>query len=72
MQIPSGHGGLHGQGYFWSTTGGLKGYLGPWGSFGSLLGVLLVHYRGNTEHWGLLAYCWGTTSTRGIQGQGNS
>ena len=30
-----------------------------------------MHYRGNTEdretgaYWGLLAYCWGTTSSRG-------
>ena len=54
MQIPSGHGGLHGQGYFWGTAGGLNGYLGPCSTFGPLLGVLLVLYKGNTDLWGLL------------------
>ena len=72
MQIPSGHGGLHGQGYFWGTAGGLNGYLGPCSTFGPLFGVLLVLYKGNTDLWGLQAYCWGTTSTRGLEGQGNT
>ena len=50
----------------------LNGYLGPCSTFGPLLGVLLVLYKGNTDLWGLLAYCWGTTSTKGLQGQGNT
>ena len=58
--------------HYWGTVGELKGYLGPRGSFGSLHGVLLVYYRSNTEHWGLLAYCWGSASTRRLQGQGNA